>query len=1008
MTVLTEKRNIFRNFTAAVLAIITFLLSTFTISAWSDFTQSKTNVFRGTVAKTMVTLHKYEMNNEGVITQVPIRGAEFELYMINAGETLKKIGGTYSTNDSGKITVEKLSSGRFVFLETKPGYGYDYVLDASGNPIKEYNFTITADDSLGQAMVEVDAYNRRLTSSLEIRKTVDGIGGDLTKPFEFKISFSDGNSYKYTINGTGAVKSTDSGKFYLKHGEYAVFDELPVGVHYQVIETPNPQYFTQSTNNQGSIMAEEKSTAEFTNTHTGADVGELEIEKTVSGDGAETGRAFEFKVTFGIPGAYQYKLNGMGESIPFTNGGVLNLKHNQTALFENIPEGVSYTVVETSANTGGYTASVKDMSGKIIAGTTQAVFNNHKDDDSPSPGSLEIRKTISGAGANAAKEFNFMVTFSGAETAGKPFAYTVNGTLAGTITDSGVVTLKGGDVAVFAEIPAGVTYNVVEDDYISDGYIPSLTQQSGTIPESCRAYAAFNNHKEPEPEKTKITVKKIVEGETLENREFWFNFAKNNETAIRFSLKSGDEKSFELNIGDTYQITEDDPFQYGYIQTSAINGTGTAAGQEIKVTITNTYIGTIWKTIQGEKIWALDGSPDTVIPGSIVVLLKNGNEIIESKTVIPNEQGEWSFNFIAPKYDDDKKEINYTLGEIPIPGFETTISDNIITNTYIGKKNVSVHKVWNDNNNPARPTEIQVQLYKNNVPEGNPITLNDGNNWKHTWAELAVTPTWTVDEVNVPEGYSKDIAGSESTGFIITNRSNSDEVEETTINGVKTWNHGDNPVVNHPSSIKVYVKNGNSIVASDIITGDSHWSWNFRLPKYDAENNLITYTVDEEPLAGYNKAVKGYDLINTWIPADYASGNDTVIISGIKTWNYTRAPENDRPDSITVYVKKGAKTVAEKTVTAANYWQYSFALPKFEDDGVTPIQYSIGEGNVPHYKHQVDGYNLINTYEDQNYPGDSPNTGDASKPWLWVLLLISSALMLITAAFLGVKKRYMK
>jgi len=1006
VTALTKRQDIRRVFTAVIFAVVTFLSSTFTTVAWGDFTQSKTNVFKGTVAKTMITLHKYEMNNEGIITPIPVRGAEFELYMLNADGTHKKIGGTYTTNESGKINVEKLNSGRYVFLETKPSYGYDYVLDDSGNPIKEYNFTITADDSLGQATAEVDAYNRRLTSGLEVDKTVEGTGADFTKPFEFHISFSDGNSYKYTINGVGEPKSLDAGKFHLKHGERAIFEDLPVGVYYQVIETPDSQYFTQSTNNQGTIRAEEKSRAEFKNTHTGANTGALEIKKTVSGDGADPNREFEFKIVFNIPGTYSYRLNGTGEFIPFANGDGISLKHNQTALFENIPTGVSYTVTETSANTDGYTASAKDMSGSIIPGTVRAVFDNHKDAASPTPGSLEIRKTISGAGASTTKEFNFTVTFTGTEAAGKPLAYTVNGILAGTITDSGTVKLKGGDVAVFNELPAGVGYNITEDNYTSDGYVASLTQQSGKIPEGCRTYAAFNNHKEPEPEKTKITVKKIVEGETLEDREFWFSFAKNDETALRFSLKNGDEKSFELNVGDSYRVTEDDPFQYGYIQTSTINGTGTAAKREINVTVTNTYIGTIWQTIQGEKEWELGDSPDTVIPDSITVLLKNGNTIEEAKTVIPNEQGKWMFSFIAPKYDDNKREINYTLDEIPIPGFEITISDNIITNTYVAKKTVMVSKVWNDNNNPERPSEIKVQLYKNNIPEGAPVTLDNGNNWKYTWTDLPVASAWTVDETNIPKGYSKEISGSELTGFIITNSNNPAEVEETTISGVKTWNHGNNPVANHPSSIKVYVKNGDSIVASEVITNDSHWSWNFRLPKYNAENELIVYTIDEEPIAGYNKAINGHDLINTWVSEGDSLEDNMLIISGIKTWNYTRAPENDRPDSIIVYAKNGNKIVAEMTVTAADYWQYSFALPRFESDGITPINYSIGEKNVPHYRHQVDGYNLINTYEGADYPGDSPNTGDISSLWIWAPIIISSTSILVATTVLGTKKRH--
>jgi len=778
------KRTIRHNFISFILVFVTVLTSMLTAFAWNDFTQSKTNVFRGTIAKTSVTLHKYEMDENGIISAVPVRGAEFELYMLSADGTDKKIGGTYTTNESGKITVEKLNSGTFKFLETKPGYGYDYVLDDKGNPITKYSFTINADDSLGQAMVEVDAYNRRLTNSLEVEKTAEGTGADFTKPFEFTIWFSNGNAYPYTINGTGDFKTTEKGKFYLRHGERAVFEGLPVGVYYQILETPDPQYAVQSTNNQGTIRTEEKSKAEFKNTYIGSAAGS-------------------------------------------------------------------------------------------------------------------------------------------------------------------------------------------------------------------------------EPQRTTITVEKLVTGEAPDDRAFWFDFLKNEEDPVRFSLKAGEKKSFELNTGDTYSIAEDDYFAHGYIQLSAINGTGTATGQETRVTITNQYIGTIWKTIQCEKEWELGDAPSTVMPDSIEVLLKNGNQIVETKKVTPNEYGEWLFSFTAPKYDSDGKEINYILGEIPPPGFEITISDYIITNTYTGKTNVTVNKVWNDNNNPDRPSEIKVQLYKNHEAEGSPVVLNEDNNWRHTWHELSVAYTWTADETEVPEGYSKTVSGSELTGFTITN-SKPDAMEETIVSGVKTWNHGDNPAANHPESIRVHVKNGEAIVASADITSANHWSFHFRLPKYDAQNKLIPYTVDEEPVPGYHKEISGYNLINTWIPNGDVLDDTMVVISGIKTWNHNGASENGRPSSIVVYVKSGGEVIAEKTVTGADHWKYSFVLPKFEEDGVTLVSYSIEEANVPRYRHQLDGYNLINTYESESYPGDSPKTGDNANPLLWTVLLIAGTSMLGAAVVLKIKKRRAK
>ena len=435
--------------------------------------------------------------------------------------------------------------------------------------------------------------------------------------------------------------------------------------------------------------------------------------------------------------------------------------------------------------------------------------------------------------------------------------------------------------------------------------------------------------------------------------------------------------------------------------------TNAFGGTIAKTAATNTDIGTIWETFEGEKEWELGDAPSTVVPDSIDVLLKNGNTVVETKKVTPNEYGEWLFSFLAPKYDGDGNEINYFFGEIPIPGFEITISNNFITNTYTGKRNVTVNKIWDDNNNPDRPSEISVQLYKNNEIDGNPITLNEDNNWTHTWFDLSIAYVWTVDESEVPGGYSKTVSGSEDTGFVITNTKQS-AIEETVISGVKTWHHGNNPVANHPGSIKVHVKNGTSIVATADITSANHWSWTFRLPKYDAQNKLISYTVDEDPIPGYSKQINGYNLVNTWIPGGDILDDNTVLISGIKTWNHNGAPENSRPNNIVVYVKKGNVIIAEKTVSGADYWKYSFALPKFEDDGVTLIRYSIDEANVPRYRHQLDGYNLINTYESEDYPGDIPKTGDNKKLWLWMVVFIVSTSMLIVIFIFETRNRHEK
>lgn len=81
---------------------------------------------------------------------------------------------------------------------------------------------------------------------------------------------------------------------------------------------------------------------------------------------------------------------------------------------------------------------------------------------------------------------------------------------------------------------------------------------------------------------------------------------------------------------------------------------------------------------------------------------------------------------------------------------------------------VSVRKIWDDDNAANRPTSVQVQLYKNGVAWDHPVTLSDDAGWSHKWVLLEDDNTWTVDEVRVPSGYKKQVVQNGNT-FIITN-----------------------------------------------------------------------------------------------------------------------------------------------------------------------------------------------------------------------------------------------
>ncbi|MCL2107154.1 MAG: Cna B-type domain-containing protein [Oscillospiraceae bacterium] len=173
---------------------------------------------------------------------------------------------------------------------------------------------------------------------------------------------------------------------------------------------------------------------------------------------------------------------------------------------------------------------------------------------------------------------------------------------------------------------------------------------------------------------------------------------------------------------------------------------------------------------------------------------------------------------------------------------------------------VSVYKVWAGTDTP--PGGILAQLYRDGVPYGNCVTLDDSNQWTHTWDNLDPDSTWTVDEFDVAEGYAKKISGSASTEFIITNTKTPNAPSKVPISGSKTWEHGSNPPGQQPKSIVLrFYANGVFILQKEIGEAD-HWSWSVRMDKYDKDGKEIVYTIDEAPVSDYIKAVDGYNLIN--------------------------------------------------------------------------------------------------------------------------------------------------
>ena len=203
-------------------------------------------------------------------------------------------------------------------------------------------------------------------------------------------------------------------------------------------------------------------------------------------------------------------------------------------------------------------------------------------------------------------------------------------------------------------------------------------------------------------------------------------------------------------------------------------------------------------------------------------------------------------------------------------------------------------------------------------------------------------------------------SGSESGGGSGSgdNGGSTDVPETLSVAGSKIWDDGNDQDGKRPEEIIVKLLADGKLVEGRSVTAtaDNGWSWIFSdLPKY-ANGEEIYYSVYEEAVAGYSATypVDGFDIINTHVP-------ETVEVSGSKTWDDSEDQDGKRPAEITIHLLANDEEVAEKTVSAADNWKWSFTdLPKYKN-GVE-IAYTITEDEVAGYASNVNGYDVINTY----------------------------------------------
>ena len=257
-------------------------------------------------------------------------------------------------------------------------------------------------------------------------------------------------------------------------------------------------------------------------------------------------------------------------------------------------------------------------------------------------------------------------------------------------------------------------------------------------------------------------------------------------------------------------------------------------------------------------------------------------------------------------------------------------------------------KTWNAPEKTELPESITVILNRNGEQiDRKEVTAEE--DWSYSWTDLAAYSedgktayTYTVDEEPVA-GYNKTIDGYDITNI------RSDKI---IVEGEKTWNVPEGTEL--PESITVNLYQNGDKIDSKKVTAEDDWKYSWTdLAAYSEDGKTAyLYTVDEEAVEGYEKAVSVYNITNTI--------TGTTEVSGTKTWNVPEGTE--LPESITVNLYQNGEQIDSKEVTAKDNWKYSWTdLELYSEDGKTAYTYTVDENPIDGYISTVKDYDITNT-----------------------------------------------
>lgn len=620
-----------------------------------------------------------------------------------------------------------------------------------------------------------------------------------------------------------------------------------------------------------------------------------------------------------------------GGVIELTSAGNWKTETGNLPLYknDNVAEPYTYRVVELdragSVVEEGNKISFPDPAGTAV--NREFLVNYQKQEktwtilnaETPT-GALKVSNTVSGAQGDQTRSWKFTVTQKVSD-ASEPL---LNGMFGGMEFMNGVArfTLKHGESMIGVGLPAGTKFTVTETGANKDGYISTCNEEfleeqgnNFVILADQTVSADILNTKDLSSVSVFLKALKFVNNATPSDAQKYTFYLKdasgrqiqsiqNTQAAVNFQeLKYSEAGTYtyylmEANDGDAdvqyselvyeadVEVTEvetSEGYKLAAAVTYRIPGGGIVSGTPEFMNRVNEASLTSVRVI---KHWSDNESefrPQTVR----FQLYKKTGAGLEAQgypvEVSADLNGIWSYTWA-----NLDKNTEWEVAEVEIPEKyeidsaymehnEWIITNRLKSSDAPTTKNVTVRKVWEDQDSTKRPAVVNVQLYKDLVPYGT-VTLSEDNNWQFTWTDLDASAEWTLDEIDVPEGYERSIRMETSddqavTTCTITNKQVTEEPkppvqEKISITANKVWE--DAGYTGRPQTVKLQLyRDGEAY--GDAVTVSQAQGW--RYVWKDLENDHVWTVGEVENVSGYDVSVT-HDG-NEWVITNTrkASGN---------------------------------------------------------------------------------------------------------------------------------------